>query len=242
MLLVPVVILVAQRTGLSLMKVGIPALAGLSVLHGLVPPHPGPLDGDRAARGRPRPHADLRHPHRDPDGHRGRAAPGAVRRPVGAEVRRRPGPVRRSPRRGSRRSRRAPRGGDGARPGRPGDEESRPTVAVDDDDRTRRRPALARPRRRHRPPGRRRAPVSGSASTRSTSRWHRAASGSASRRPSSASRCRSCSCSSTPITKLARHRRGGRHPQEHGLHRHPDRRPAHRGDLLLLRARVSARG
>jgi GntP family gluconate:H+ symporter len=42
-LLVPVVILVAQRTGSSLMKVGIPALAGLSVLHGLVPPHPGPL-------------------------------------------------------------------------------------------------------------------------------------------------------------------------------------------------------
>ena len=31
-LLVPVVILVARRTGLSLMKVGIPALAGLSVL------------------------------------------------------------------------------------------------------------------------------------------------------------------------------------------------------------------
>ena len=42
-LLVPVVVLVAQRTGMSLMKVGIPALAGLSVLHGLVPPHPGPL-------------------------------------------------------------------------------------------------------------------------------------------------------------------------------------------------------
>jgi GntP family gluconate:H+ symporter len=42
-LLVPVVVLVAQRTGVSLMKVGIPALAGLSVLHGLVPPHPGPL-------------------------------------------------------------------------------------------------------------------------------------------------------------------------------------------------------
>jgi len=42
-LLVPVVIMVARRTGLSLMKVGIPALAGLSVLHGLVPPHPGPL-------------------------------------------------------------------------------------------------------------------------------------------------------------------------------------------------------
>jgi GntP family gluconate:H+ symporter len=42
-LLVPVVILVARRTGLSVMKIGIPALAGLSVLHGLVPPHPGPL-------------------------------------------------------------------------------------------------------------------------------------------------------------------------------------------------------
>ena len=42
-LLVPIVILVVARTGVSLMKVGIPALAGLSVLHGLVPPHPGPL-------------------------------------------------------------------------------------------------------------------------------------------------------------------------------------------------------
>jgi GntP family gluconate:H+ symporter len=42
-LLVPVIILVARRTGLSLMRIGIPALAGLSVLHGLVPPHPGPL-------------------------------------------------------------------------------------------------------------------------------------------------------------------------------------------------------
>ncbi|MBB5828419.1 GntT/GntP/DsdX family permease [Micromonospora carbonacea] len=42
-LLVPIVLLVAKRTGMSLMKVGIPALAGLSVLHGLVPPHPGPL-------------------------------------------------------------------------------------------------------------------------------------------------------------------------------------------------------
>ncbi|AGL18167.1 gluconate transporter [Actinoplanes sp. N902-109] len=42
-LLVPIVLLVAQRTGASLLKIGIPALAGLSVLHGLVPPHPGPL-------------------------------------------------------------------------------------------------------------------------------------------------------------------------------------------------------
>jgi len=42
-LLVPVVILVARRTDAPLMRVGIPALAGLSILHGLVPPHPGPL-------------------------------------------------------------------------------------------------------------------------------------------------------------------------------------------------------
>jgi GntP family gluconate:H+ symporter len=42
-LLMPVIFLVARRSGLSLVKVGIPALAGLSVMHGLVPPHPGPL-------------------------------------------------------------------------------------------------------------------------------------------------------------------------------------------------------
>ncbi|AZZ48573.1 gluconate transporter [Rathayibacter rathayi] len=42
-LLIPVVILVARRSGLSLMTVAIPTLAGLSVMHGLVPPHPGPL-------------------------------------------------------------------------------------------------------------------------------------------------------------------------------------------------------
>ena len=41
-LLVPIVLLVGRRTHVSLMKVGIPALAGLSVLHGFVPPHPGP--------------------------------------------------------------------------------------------------------------------------------------------------------------------------------------------------------
>ena len=42
-LLVPIVLLVARRTNIGLLRVGIPALAGLSVLHGLVPPHPGPL-------------------------------------------------------------------------------------------------------------------------------------------------------------------------------------------------------
>jgi len=42
-LLVPIVLLAARRTDVGLLRLGIPALAGLSVLHGLVPPHPGPL-------------------------------------------------------------------------------------------------------------------------------------------------------------------------------------------------------
>ena len=42
-LIMPVVILVARRSGLPLYRVAIPALAGLSAMHGLVPPHPGPL-------------------------------------------------------------------------------------------------------------------------------------------------------------------------------------------------------
>ncbi|MHC5906094.1 GntT/GntP/DsdX family permease [Streptomyces sp. S6] len=42
-LLIPVVLMVAKRGNYSLMRIGLPALAGLSVMHGLVPPHPGPL-------------------------------------------------------------------------------------------------------------------------------------------------------------------------------------------------------
>ena len=42
-LLLPVIVLVTQRSGHPLMRIAIPALAGLSVLHGLIPPHPGPL-------------------------------------------------------------------------------------------------------------------------------------------------------------------------------------------------------
>lgn len=42
-LLIPVVMLVARRTKIPVILLGIPALAGLSALHGLVPPHPGPL-------------------------------------------------------------------------------------------------------------------------------------------------------------------------------------------------------
>ncbi|KAA5831217.1 gluconate:H+ symporter [Saccharopolyspora hirsuta] len=42
-LLVPVVVMVASRAEQPMLRIGIPALAGLSILHGLVPPHPGPL-------------------------------------------------------------------------------------------------------------------------------------------------------------------------------------------------------
>ena len=52
-LLVPLVYLVWRRTGGSILRVGIPALAGLSILHGLIPPHPGPLIAISAL------HADL---------------------------------------------------------------------------------------------------------------------------------------------------------------------------------------
>jgi GntP family gluconate:H+ symporter len=52
-LLIPVIFLVARRAGTSIVRVGIPALAGLSVMHGLVPPHPGPLIAIDAL------HADL---------------------------------------------------------------------------------------------------------------------------------------------------------------------------------------
>jgi GntP family gluconate:H+ symporter len=42
-LIMPVILLMTRRSGSSVIRVGIPALAGLSVIHGLVPPHPGPL-------------------------------------------------------------------------------------------------------------------------------------------------------------------------------------------------------
>lgn len=42
-LLMPVILLVARRSGLPMMRIAIPSLAGLSAMHGFVPPHPGPL-------------------------------------------------------------------------------------------------------------------------------------------------------------------------------------------------------
>jgi gluconate:H+ symporter, GntP family len=42
-LLAPVLFTSVRQTGTSLVRLGIPLIAGLSVAHGLVPPHPGPL-------------------------------------------------------------------------------------------------------------------------------------------------------------------------------------------------------
>lgn len=42
-LLIPLVFIVARRSGMPIFKIGLPMLASLSVMHGLVPPHPGPL-------------------------------------------------------------------------------------------------------------------------------------------------------------------------------------------------------
>src|SRR5207237_7924055 len=42
-LLVPLVFTVARRTGMSLVKIGIPLVAGRSVVHGMLPPHPAAM-------------------------------------------------------------------------------------------------------------------------------------------------------------------------------------------------------
>ncbi|AHG92722.1 gluconate transporter (plasmid) [Gemmatirosa kalamazoonensis] len=52
-LLVPIAFNVARRTGASMVLVGLPMVAGLSVVHGLVPPHPAALIAVQAY------HADI---------------------------------------------------------------------------------------------------------------------------------------------------------------------------------------
>ena len=59
-LLMPVIYLVARRAQVSLITVGIPALAGLSAMHGFVPPHPGPVTAIGYLGRRPRPHPGAR--------------------------------------------------------------------------------------------------------------------------------------------------------------------------------------
>jgi gluconate:H+ symporter, GntP family len=42
-LLIPIAFNIARRSGVSMLKVGLPMVAGLSVVHGLIPPHPAAL-------------------------------------------------------------------------------------------------------------------------------------------------------------------------------------------------------
>lgn len=42
-LLIPILFTVARKMNMSLIKIGIPMLAGLSTVHGLLPPHPAPM-------------------------------------------------------------------------------------------------------------------------------------------------------------------------------------------------------
>jgi gluconate:H+ symporter, GntP family len=42
-LLIPLVYTVARKSNMSLLKIGIPLVAGLSTVHGLLPPHPAPM-------------------------------------------------------------------------------------------------------------------------------------------------------------------------------------------------------
>ncbi|OZI29164.1 gluconate transporter [Bordetella genomosp. 1] len=52
-MMVPIILVMARRSGLPILAIGIPALAGMTTLHALVPPHPGPLIAVSAL------HADL---------------------------------------------------------------------------------------------------------------------------------------------------------------------------------------
>jgi GntP family gluconate:H+ symporter len=52
-LLIPIAFNVAQRTGKSMILVGVPMIAGLSIVHGLIPPHPAALIAVQAF------HADI---------------------------------------------------------------------------------------------------------------------------------------------------------------------------------------
>ena len=52
-LMVPIIFVIARQSGQPLLKVAIPALAGMTTLHALMPPHPGPLIAVSAL------HADL---------------------------------------------------------------------------------------------------------------------------------------------------------------------------------------
>ncbi|WP_287811127.1 SLC13 family permease, partial [Pseudomonas sp.] len=52
-MMVPIIFVMARQSGQPLLKIAIPALAGMTTLHALMPPHPGPLIAVSAL------HADL---------------------------------------------------------------------------------------------------------------------------------------------------------------------------------------
>jgi gluconate:H+ symporter, GntP family len=52
-LLIPIAFNIAQRTGKSMVLIGVPMIAGLSIVHGLIPPHPAALIAVQAF------HADI---------------------------------------------------------------------------------------------------------------------------------------------------------------------------------------
>ncbi|MEB0042418.1 MULTISPECIES: gluconate:H+ symporter [unclassified Pseudomonas] len=52
-MMVPIIFVMARRSGQPLLRIAIPALAGMTTLHALMPPHPGPLIAVSAL------HADL---------------------------------------------------------------------------------------------------------------------------------------------------------------------------------------
>ncbi|WP_213880746.1 gluconate:H+ symporter [Pseudomonas sp. dw_358] len=52
-MMVPIIFVMARRSGQPLLKIAVPALAGMTTLHALMPPHPGPLIAVSAL------HADL---------------------------------------------------------------------------------------------------------------------------------------------------------------------------------------
>jgi GntP family gluconate:H+ symporter len=58
-LLAPILFTVARQSGTPLLQLGLPLVAGLSVAHGLVPPHPGPMAAVASLRGADGHSADL---------------------------------------------------------------------------------------------------------------------------------------------------------------------------------------
>lgn len=84
-LLIPVVMIVARRAHQSLILLGVPALAGLSALHGLVPPHPRTAHCHQRRQGRPGAHPRTGAAGHRAHGHHLRTRRGPIDGQVGAD-------------------------------------------------------------------------------------------------------------------------------------------------------------